>query len=501
MKGQAIFIQNEYSDDNQPLYQADCDDYGGLGVSSSDMSSPEILRSPIQKSDSIFSLAGDRAKISAWDAGWNVTNAIQGMFVLCLPFAIKHGGYMGLILIIGTAVICNYTGLILVDCLYETEPNGRRVRIRSSYSDIAAAVWGERIANIIINTCMVTECTMICVLYIVVVGDLTTRAFESLDGSTPIPHMAVCIIATLILLPCIFLRDLKEVSRFSMGCSVAQFLVLGMIMIYCFSKVSTWQWNEIRFNYSAQEFPVSVGVIVFSYTSQLFLPSLEGDMEKRGDFKKMLNFTHLAAAAAKAIFALVCFLTWVENTEEEVTNNLPRALRSIVNLSLVIKALLSYPLPFFAALETLEISLFPLFGFGKTWFTFKADRSLTLQMLIVRLGFILGTLLLAVCVPHFDLLMGLTGSLTGSALSFIFPCIFHISIKRLKLRYHEVFFDVTIIMLGVFFSVTGFYNSISLLVQQYLDDDLDSDLSSTLATPQKSELSIFNLTDIYQPDY
>ena len=33
-------------------------------------------------------------------------------------------------------------------------------------------------------------------------------------------------------------------------------------------------------------------------------------------------------------------------------------------------------------------------------------------MLIVRLGFILGTLLLAVCVPHFDLLMGLTGSLS-----------------------------------------------------------------------------------------
>ena len=109
--GEAIFIQNEYSDDTQPLYQADCEeDYGGLGVSSSDMSSPDILRSPIQKSDSIFSLAGDRAKvgeeqdlfrpkfkikISAWDAGWNVTNAIQGMFVLCLPFAIKHGGYMG----------------------------------------------------------------------------------------------------------------------------------------------------------------------------------------------------------------------------------------------------------------------------------------------------------------------------------------------------------------------------------------------------------------------
>ena len=47
---------------------------------------------------------------------------------------------------------------------------------------------------------------------------------------------------------------------------------------------SDWQWAQVRFNYSAEEFPVSIGVIVFSYTSQLFLPSLEGDMEKRSQF-------------------------------------------------------------------------------------------------------------------------------------------------------------------------------------------------------------------------
>ena len=48
--------------------------------------------------------------------------------------------------------------------------------------------------------------------------------------------------------------------------------------------LSDWQWAQVRFNYSAEEFPVSIGVIVFSYTSQLFLPSLEGDMEKRSQF-------------------------------------------------------------------------------------------------------------------------------------------------------------------------------------------------------------------------
>jgi len=38
----------------------------------------------------------------------------------------------------------------------------------------------------------------------------------------------------------------------------------------------------------------------------------------------MLNWTHLSAAAAKAIFALVCFLTWVDNTEEEVTSTVKK---------------------------------------------------------------------------------------------------------------------------------------------------------------------------------
>ena len=34
----------------------------------------------------------------------------------------------------------------------------------------------------------------------------------------------------------------------------------------------------------------------------------------------MLNWTHFAASASKALFSLVCFLTWVSQTEEEVTS-------------------------------------------------------------------------------------------------------------------------------------------------------------------------------------
>ena len=44
-----------------------------------------------------------------------------GIFVLGLPFALVQSGYVGLVLLVLSAWVCNYTGRILVACLYEEE--------------------------------------------------------------------------------------------------------------------------------------------------------------------------------------------------------------------------------------------------------------------------------------------------------------------------------------------------------------------------------------------
>ena len=67
-----------------------------------------------------------RPKLTVLDTVWNITNAIQGMFVLSLPWAVDHGGFFGLFLIVLTAVACAYTGGILIDCLYEETEFGKR---------------------------------------------------------------------------------------------------------------------------------------------------------------------------------------------------------------------------------------------------------------------------------------------------------------------------------------------------------------------------------------
>lgn len=51
-------------------------------------------------------------KITEIQAAWNVTNAIQGMFIVSLPFAVLRGGYWAIVAMVGIAHICCYTGKV-----------------------------------------------------------------------------------------------------------------------------------------------------------------------------------------------------------------------------------------------------------------------------------------------------------------------------------------------------------------------------------------------------
>lgn len=68
----------------------------------------------IASTESSFVGEGGRSdvKINEYQAAWNVTNAIQGMFIVSLPFAVLRGGYWAIIAMVGIAHICCYTGKV-----------------------------------------------------------------------------------------------------------------------------------------------------------------------------------------------------------------------------------------------------------------------------------------------------------------------------------------------------------------------------------------------------
>ncbi|KAF5907209.1 vesicular inhibitory amino acid transporter, partial [Clarias magur] len=279
-----------------------------------------------RKNSDSSEVRGDKPNITAWDAGWNVTNAIQGMFVLGLPYAVLHGGYLGLFLIIFTALVCCYTGKILIVCLYEENEDGERVRVRDTYVDIANACCAPRfpvLGGNVVNVAQIIELVMTCILYVVVSGNLMYNSFPDL----PVSQKAWSAFAAAALMPCAFLRNLKAVSKLSMLCTVVHFIINVIVIAYCLSNAQDWAWDKVKFYIDVKKFPISIGIIVFSYTSQIFLPSLEGNMQKPAEFQRMLNWTHIAACILKGLFALVAYLTWADDTKEVITDNLPPGIR------------------------------------------------------------------------------------------------------------------------------------------------------------------------------
>ena len=402
---------------------------------------------------------GGGMKITEYEAGWNVTNAIQGMFIVCLPYAVYHGGYWAIIAMVGISYICCYTGKILVECLYEDG-----VKVRYSYNDVADEVFGKKVGGRIVNAAQLIELAMTCILYVVLCGDLLIGAFEYgwIDTRS---YMMLC---GILLLPCAFLKNLKAVSNLSFWNGIVHIIINVLIIVYCMLNIHNWAFSKVTFRVDILSFPIALGIIVFSYTSQIFVCTLEENMIDKNRFHCMMHWSHIAAALCKAVFGYVAFLNWQEDTQEVIVNNIDGWFKIIVNIILVVKALLSYPLPYYAACGLIEEELFkgkPDTLFPSIW---SQDGELKIWGLGFRVGVVLVTILFAVFVPHFSLLMGFIGNFTGCLLSFVWPCVFHLYLRRHVMSWYTMCWDIFIILLGFLFALVGMYYSAKALNKAFL---------------------------------
>ncbi|TNN40549.1 Vesicular inhibitory amino acid transporter [Liparis tanakae] len=326
------------------------------------------------------------------------------------------------------------------------------VRVRHSYQDIVEAgcrgLWPglPALGGWMINVAQLVELLMTCTLYLVVSTSLLS---DSVSG-TAAPRSVCSLVSLVFLLPCLLLTDLRPVSTLSLLCSLAHVPISLLVLLYCLSRASSWSWTSLSLSVDPEDFLVSVGVIIFSYTSQIFLPPLEGSMEDRGQFSAMLGWTHGAACVMKTLFSLLAVLTWGAESSEVITDNLPSDLRPLVNLSLLAKALLSYPLPFYSAAEILQTCLLG----GVSPPSQHGGRGVSRAALAVRAALLMTSYLLALLVPRFSLLMGLTGSVTGSLTTLVLPCLLHLRLQWGRLTAGERLADACILSLGAVCSVS-----------------------------------------------
>lgn len=423
--------------------------------------SGQIGESSKSKSETmtLFEKLSEDGQASTILALWNMINMIlASSSVLAMPYATALGGFAALVLILVVGFFDDITAVLLVDCLYEISPKSRlRKRVRASYAEIAADVWGPMGGRLVdFVTVGLSYCS--CVLMVMVLGSSMMDLFKSL---VMLSVQEWCLVCTLAVLPTVFIKRLSILAWLSMLAVLAVFVIVFILLGFCLGESNTWALGNIP-SFNLDTFPVSLGIILFSYCGHTVFPGIQGSMQEPKKYKKVTHGAFISVTAIKFLVGLFCCLTFGANTQSIVILNLSSSQGSILSkvatFLVIVNVYFSYPLNMFVVSGTLDILLLPKFPL-----CYKEKRYGYLWVFVTRTILIFSTLGIAIAVPHFGLLMGIFGSLFGVCITLVFPCLFHLQLKWNKLRWYTRVLEMFIVLFGVVAGILGLiYSSIAI---------------------------------------
>lgn len=400
---------------------------------------------------------------SALLAGWNVTNLIQGMGILGIPYAVREGGWAAASCIFIVALFCDVTGILLVDCLYDvSRRSGRRKRVRTNYPEVGEAVW-PGVGGKVVTVVQTIELYAAAMLYLIL---LATMFNQITDKYVALTLQEWCVICAVAVLPSVFITRLSVVAWMSM---IAVFALMSAIIVtitYCVLHYDQWSLDNIP-KFDGSKFPIGFGIVTFSYCAHAVFPGIEGSMKEPSHFNCMLHTSFITSGVVKTLFGVFAVLTFGLATDQVVTINLADnpAFNFAATLLVALNVFFSFPLPLFVVIESFDNFLlkhFPHLGPGTRYHWF--------WLLLTRTLLVTFALFIALVVPHFGLLMGFVGSFTGTCLSFGFPCIAHLKLKWPYLRWYHILGEFVLIIFGVVAGGFGLIYSGKALIDSFKEN-------------------------------
>ncbi|XP_072976289.1 amino acid transporter AVT1C-like [Typha angustifolia] len=377
----------------------------------------------------------------------NGINVLCGVGLLTTPYAIKEGGWLGMLLLFFLGGISCYTGILLKRCL-DSSPGSE------TYPDIGQAAFGKA-GRLCISIILYLELYACCAEYITLVGDSLSSIFPNahvnMMGVALGPHQVFVIAAAIAVLPTVWLRNLSWLSYLSAGGVLASILV-----VICLFWVGVVDGVGFRTGGTALDFshlPVALGLYGFCYSGHSVFPNIYSSMEDRSKFPMVLIFSFLVCTLFYAGVAAAGFLMFGESTQSQFTLNMPQQYwsSSIAVWTTVINPLTKYALTMTPVALCLE-ELLP------------SNQQSYLTAVSIRTILVLSNVVVALALPFFGFVMALLGSVFTMLVALILPCVCYLTIQRRSVNALQVSTCISIIMVGVACSCIGSYTSIKQMI-------------------------------------
>ena len=377
-----------------------------------------------------------KGSASVLDTTFNLVSFSLGVGFLALPYAVRKGGLAVLVAILVTPTLLWYTGKILVDCLYETDENNEKVRVRVSYRNIGEACF-PRFGGALVDAVLYIGLVTVEVGFLILGGSLLVSSIPSL----PLTQALWTCLVVAIILPTVFIKRLADIAWLSFASAVI-ILVTFVAVIWSAERSNPhWHVTDTLF-WDSEGLAANLGIILFSFEVNLAIIDVEESMSDRTKLGRAFAYALLVTSVCKTAFALCAFLSYNSETREDIVENLPAGpIRITIAALFVINIILTYVLPLHAFIQNLESS--------KTAEKLISKVPPLLWFVGVRIGFVGLTLMVAVCVSRFAAWLSFTGSLVSPFISMILPSLFHLKLKYKQLSALEITTDVVLLFSGI----------------------------------------------------
>ncbi|KAG0470131.1 hypothetical protein HPP92_016226 [Vanilla planifolia] len=377
---------------------------------------------------------------------FNATNALSGIGVLSIPYALSQGGWMSLALFFWVATVCFYTGLLLQRCM-DADPNIR------SYPDIGDFAFGYK-GRMTVAVFMYLELYLIAVSFLILEGDNLDKLFPNTE--LKLPYLQIkgkqlfLLLSAILVMPTTWLRNLNGLAYISAGGVVASAVLLGSVLWIGVNDVGFQKKGRV-INFSG--LPTALGLFFVCFTSHAVFPTIHASMRERSKFSKVLLISFSICVLNYGAMTVLGYLMYGEDLKSQVTLNLP--IESIGSTIAICTTLIN---PF----AKYALTITPIALAIEEWLIFSCKRSYSI---LVKTLLLISTVIVALSIPFFAFLMAFIGSFLSIMVSVLLPCIFYLKIYRVSQRNRfEFTIVVGIIVSGVLVSMVGTYSSVEQII-------------------------------------
>ncbi|XP_026421720.1 amino acid transporter AVT1I-like [Papaver somniferum] len=381
---------------------------------------------------------------------FNGMNALSGVGILSVPYALASGGWLTLVLLFVVAAATFYTGLLMRRCMDVSS------KIKT-YPDIGEYAFGKK-GRMIASTFMYLELYVVATGFLILEGDNLSNLFPNMSctlaGVKVYGQQGFVMLVAVIILPSMWLTDLRKISYISATGVLASVLIV--LSVFWVGAEDTGFRAKGRF-FNLHGIPSGVSLYTFCFCAHPVFPTLYTSMKDKRQFSKVLLVCFALCTISYATMAVMGYLMFGEHIKSQVTLNLPI---DKISSKIAIYTTLVTPIAKYALMAT------PIVNAIESSSGFNYNNKT--MSLVIRTMFLITSVIVALAIPFFGYLMSLVGAFLSATASIIIPCLCYLKIMGTYRRWgYELVIIIGIILMGISVVIIGTYTSLIQIASEF----------------------------------